>query len=524
MLIYVLSPAQDFTVMLQPVNISGLPGLQSYAYGQHDGKWLVIGGRTDGLHLRQPPFTFLAADNNTDIYVIDPEAGQYWSAPLASLTTSMQEQLQSTNMQFHQWGNVLYISGGYGYSATANNHITHPYLTAVDVPGTVNAIINNQPVSSYFRQLTDTNMSVTGGHLSMIGDTFYLVCGQKFTGRYNPMGPNHGPGFVQDYTNQVRKFTINDNGTTLSINNYNIITDAVNLHRRDYNLVNQVFPDGRQGFTVFTGVFQYNIDRPYLNTVDIDAAGHYVNNNFSQYLSQYHSAVMPMYDSAANEMHSVFFGGMSQFYYDANNVLVEDTNVPFVKTISRVTRHANGTMDEVRLNVDMPDYLGSGAEFIPLEGIAKYENEVIKLNYTNGDTVLAGYIYGGIKSTAPNIFWVNDGTQSIASPVIYKVYIVKSAATGLNKVVGKSPNPLNMSVYPNPANEKAGILFTLNSDADVYIYLQDTNGAMVNQYSLTGLKPGNYDADINLANLPQATYFITVSTDRFMQTKPVIKK
>jgi hypothetical protein len=48
--------AQDapFEVVIAPINIEGLGGLQSYAFGQHDGKWLIVGGRLDGLHRRQP--------------------------------------------------------------------------------------------------------------------------------------------------------------------------------------------------------------------------------------------------------------------------------------------------------------------------------------------------------------------------------------------------------------------------------------------------------------------------------------
>ena len=38
----------NYDVVLTPVNIAGLPGLHSYAFGQHNGKWLIIGGRKDG--------------------------------------------------------------------------------------------------------------------------------------------------------------------------------------------------------------------------------------------------------------------------------------------------------------------------------------------------------------------------------------------------------------------------------------------------------------------------------------------
>jgi len=72
--------AQDnfgHAVQLTQVSVpSGLPGLHSYAWGQQGGKWLIIGGRKDGLHARQPFNAFPQAQNNTDIYVVDWAAGQ----------------------------------------------------------------------------------------------------------------------------------------------------------------------------------------------------------------------------------------------------------------------------------------------------------------------------------------------------------------------------------------------------------------------------------------------------------------
>ena len=38
----------DYTVELNPISINGLPGLHSFAFGQSDGKWVIIGGRLDG--------------------------------------------------------------------------------------------------------------------------------------------------------------------------------------------------------------------------------------------------------------------------------------------------------------------------------------------------------------------------------------------------------------------------------------------------------------------------------------------
>ena len=219
----------------------------------------------------------------------------------------------------------------------------------------------------FFRQISNKQLAVTGGQLGLLNDVFYLAGGQFFKGRYNPMGPNHGPGFFQEYTDEIRKFQIKDDGKTLSVAKYSSHKDTKNLHRRDYNMVPQIFPNRKEGFTMFSGVFQHDKDIPWLNTVDVTETGYKVRPNFNQFLSQYHSAKVPLYDKVNNTMHTFFFGGMSQYTIDKNNKLIKDDNVPFVKTISKVSRFANGTMKEKKLEIEMPSFLGSGAEFIPVQ-------------------------------------------------------------------------------------------------------------------------------------------------------------
>lgn len=98
---YADSAAQWSGIYLEPMTIAGFPGIQSYAYGTHNGKWLIIGGRLDGLHRRQPVFSFDESGNNKNIYVVDPVTGMSWNAPLAGLPAALREQLSSTNMAFH---------------------------------------------------------------------------------------------------------------------------------------------------------------------------------------------------------------------------------------------------------------------------------------------------------------------------------------------------------------------------------------------------------------------------------------
>ena len=154
-----------FNVLLEPVNIKGLGGLQSFAFGQHEGKWLIVGGRLDGLHRRQPFAAFDLAGHNTQLIVVDPVNLQTWTSSISSLPSSIQEQLKSTNMEFYQEGNTLYFVGGYGYSDMEGDHTTFGTLTAIDVPATINAIIKHSEIKQFVRQISNPLFQVTGGHL-----------------------------------------------------------------------------------------------------------------------------------------------------------------------------------------------------------------------------------------------------------------------------------------------------------------------------------------------------------------------
>lgn len=511
-----------FQISIETLNITGLGGLQAFAWGQHNGKWLIIGGRLDGLHQRQPFAAFDIAGHNNQLIVVDPVAQQKWSAPLSSLPIGLQEQLSSTNMEFFQIGDYLYLAGGYGYSNTSADHITYPNLSAVRVPDVINAVINGTSFASNFRQITDTMFAVTGGYLNRINNTFYLTGGQKFIGRYNPMGPTHGPGFIQEYTNASRKFAISDNGVTLSVIHLTAINDATNLHRRDYNVVPQIMPSGIEGLTAFSGVFQEGVDLPYLNCVNIDSTGHTVNNAFSQYYNHYHCAHIPLYSAANNEMHTVFFGGIAQ-YHDSLGILVQDNNVPFVKTIARVTRDASGSMAEYKLPIEMPSLLGAGSEFIPVENLPKYNNEVLKLDDFTADTTLVGYIYGGISSTSANIFFTNTGTQSSASSQIFKVYVTKNSAVGIHELNTQSIGTLQMQVYPNPNNGNFVLKFNLRNNSNVKIIIHDASGKLLENTVLNNLQIGENTFLKKIKNIIDGgVYYITIETNYEKATQKII--
>jgi hypothetical protein len=515
------SQTTPFTIQIEPMNISGLGGLQAFAVGQHNGKWLIIGGRLDGLHRRQPFAAFDVAGNNNQLIVVDPVAQQKWSASISSLSVPLQEHLSSTNMEFHQEGDYLYLIGGYGYNASSASKKTFGNLTAVTVSGLINAIVAGNSVTSYFRQISDMQFAVTGGQLEKINDTFYLVGGNKFDGNYNPNG---NPSYTQVYTDAIRKFNLIDDGTTITITHLPTITDADQLHRRDFNAVPQILPNGTEGITAFSGVFQRTADLPFLNSVTIDTNGYEVNNTFQQYYNHYHCAVVPLYSAAKNEMHNIFFGGIAQ-YYDNNGTLVQDNNVPFVKTIARVTRNSAGTMAEFKLPIEMPTLLGAGAEFISVSTIPQYNNGVFKLDDFSADRTLVGYIYGGISSTAANVFFTNNGDQSSASSQIFKVFVNKSSGLAVDNLNEQSVGTLKMQVFPIPNDGNFEVKFNLKKAEDTKITIRGIDGKIIENSVLTNLKSGENTFQRKFKSAETSgTYLITLETLTEKATQKIMIK
>ena len=501
----------QYDIELKPVNIAGLSGLQSYAFAQHQGKWLIIGGRKDGLHARQPFNAFPASQNNTLIYVIDIEQKTFKTSSINALQTSLQEHLQATNYNFYQSGDTLYLTGGYAYAASAQDHITFPYLTTIRVSALINAIENNETINNHFKQVRDERLAVTGGELGKIGNIFYLVGGHRFDGRYNPMG---NPTFTQTYTNEIRKFSVNNTGIQPVISDYTTINDPIHLHRRDFNLLPQIFPDGTEGYAVSSGVFQIGVDLPFLYPVDIKELGYTPVSTFNQYLSHYHSAKVALYDSLQNKMHNLFFGGMSQYYYQ-NGQLIQDNLVPFVRTISRLTRSSDGSLQEYVLPTSMPALKGAGAEFILNQKLPHTSSEIIKLHKIEKDTILLGHIYGGILSPSLNPFSANQTNTTTADNSIYAVYLIKKKQANNTPTALPKEKTYDFEVFPNPNKRKFIVKYHLPKLVSVEYYLTNSKGEIIEEGELTKQRVGNNTEEFAISkSLASQIMILTIVFDK----------
>src|SRR4051812_5797523 len=63
---------------------SELPGLHSFAAAQYGGKWIMLAGRTNGVHNLDQVGTgsFPEESQNRDVWVIDPVTKQSWHRSL----------------------------------------------------------------------------------------------------------------------------------------------------------------------------------------------------------------------------------------------------------------------------------------------------------------------------------------------------------------------------------------------------------------------------------------------------------
>jgi hypothetical protein len=504
-------------IRLDTLSVPGLPGLHSFAAAQYDDKWLLIGGRKDGLHPKNGGFQTSSA--NQSIYIVDPATWQVWQRPLGELPDTLRDQLRSTNMEFFQQGETLLFIGGYGYSDDLQDHRTFPYLTLIDVPSVMSAVMSEDSLLPHFQQVRDTFFAVTGGQLAMLGDTFYLVGGHRFEGLYSA---NAGSNNIQFYTNAIRKFTLLQSNGVWSVTNKSQVIDELNLHRRDYNLVPQIFENGESGIGAFSGVFQPGLALlPFLNTVEIRPGGHASVNGFSQFLANYHCARLPVFSASQNEMHSLFFGGMSQYLLNENDSLIKDNRIPFVKTVSRVTRLADGSYEEVAFDAELPFYTGTSAEFLLAAGTPILTNGIVDLDALPDGETFIGHIVGGIVTPAgqPNPFLFNQAGQTSASAKLIKVFLQKNVVSGTYaRLDGRTG--LELSIFPNPASEKWNVWAKLPRSGELMLTLQNTQGRILRQHRF-GLQPvGDFLFALPANALPTGGYWLTLNLDGvFIETK-----
>ncbi len=443
----------DLTFSEYEMGTASVPTLQSFASGIYNDQWVLIAGRTNGLHGFSDDglVNFPPRYQNTDVWVIDPISKETWSRSLndtsSGLSSSEIDSLSSTNTESYQDGNTLFIVGGYVYSRAINNFTTYNALSAIDLPtlvdwvkGTDETLHTNTILQVAGEESSDNSydggfFQVTGGGLEKIGDRYQLVFGQKFEGPYA-----HGSTTFQVYTSQVRSFDIDydfANGTLSYSTDSNMINpsggDPNRFRRRDLNVFPILSPDDQGGTTKSTaalaGVF-YNGVGVWTVPVEIGYDGIPTTENptndpdvFRQAMNQYESGKIGLYSQTSGEMTQVLLGGISANTFDpATEQLTYDENNGFHRQITAVLRGASGSYQQQYIT-EFPDiydgngellYFGANARFFPAHDVPLLTDDIIDLDSLTTETVV-GYMFGGIAADQPNF------GHTVASSIIFEI-------------------------------------------------------------------------------------------------------
>lgn len=483
-----------YTIRVEDVTRDEIPGLHSFAFAQWDGWWVVICGRINGLHGFFPFTAFPENGINASIRIIDPETGEMYSYAIDDLDLPYPGQLKSTNPQYAQEGEWLYIAGGYGKMPESDDFITFPTLTRVHLPSLITNVIWNENPSAAFRQIQSPEMQVCGGEMDLLDDYFYLVGGHDFAGNYSQTQTST---FTQEYTYEIRKFKIEQVGDSLGITNYTVYHDEENLRRRDFSLAPIVQPNGNHGLCLYGGVFRPDADLPYYNPVYITDENIFeMDADYEQVFSQYTCPTIPLFDAQDQSMYTLFFGGLSVHYYQQNDEAVYyDERVPFIKDITTFRRQADGSSLEFLMPQYFDELLGSNMIFVPNLEAPHYNNEVFKLQEMSGEVFL-GYLFGGIKAEIPNI------TPSSASNRMFKVYIQHRPIVQTNDPLSY---PTPVSISPNPFTSHS-ILAIEAAQPIENLQLFHSNGTLLGQFG------NDQDAlERRLLQLPRGIYFVRIN-------------
>jgi hypothetical protein len=502
-----------YTIQLVEYVNSALPDLHSYTHATYQDKIIMFGGRTNGLHADS--YNFNRAHTNDTIFVVDTKDWnndisnwQVYKAAaddITSLNGINNDQFHANNAEFFTNDNVLYVIGGLlganvptqlkkkkdfnskiellkgtkpSNGSVATNPQTLPYMTAIDLPSLINSVMKNQTMAAgSIRQIPDSVFAITGGELSVINNTVYLVFGWSFPSEM--------------YTHKVQSFTYTDDGKNLTVKHNPICSTCAdtyadsssnstggNYRRRDGSLSAMVDPaTEQQSLLYYSGVFK-NGNTNFTSPVWINTDSVSDDSNFVMLSNVYTCQVVPVYSKSKKIAYATLLGGMRNAKYTggpitkptlmtytgnyANTSLTPPdennfTSIPFSNQLTTIAVNEQHNYAQYLLPDSFPDtkvaytlpyipghdtvkpipavtvpsgslfYNGAESEMyltlnknFMLNGAIDYD--VFASKYPTGNTI--GYLHGGILSYLSNVFGPNAIHYSIASNRIFAIKLV----------------------------------------------------------------------------------------------------
>lgn len=423
-----------FTIEIEEASFALPTGLQAYARATYNNKWVLLAGRTNGLHgFASVGNNFPPQYQNTTVYVVDPAKGITHSRSLvgSGLTQDEIDILSVVAPQSCQNGSSLYIVGGYGINTTSGLMETKNTLTQIDLKKLVSWVETGAPsIKKAIQMATHEYLRVTGGALfrNTDHDPFLLIVGQNFAGLYTS-------GSNGIYTDQIRSFWLQDINGELAIIPHQSATIDPDYRRRDLPVA-PILNNNESAYVAFGGVFTLS-GGVWTVPIFIQPQGESSQDDpldpstFKQGMNHYECPKIGLYSTRTKEMYVVLPGGLSYGYF-SGGVFQTDSEVPFINQVTTININKKKEYAQFIMDNEYPFIASTGtnpgnqllfgteARFFHAPGVATFRNDVIQLDTIKKPTVI-GYIVGGIMSTLPNTVTPADSTSS---PYIFTVKVV----------------------------------------------------------------------------------------------------
>ena len=118
-------------------------------------------------------------------------------------------------------------------------------------------------------------------------------------------------------------------------------------------------------------------------------------------------------------------------------------------------------------------------------------------------------------SKVSNHNWVPSGAYLTVTKSYVAVYCQALPVTQINSFV-------LMQNYPNPFNPVTNLEFTIYETGIVSLKIYDIAGKEVTTIVNADLKPGTYKYNFNASDLASGTYFYTMASKNFSETKKMV--
>jgi hypothetical protein len=419
---------------------------------------------------------------NQKIYVYDVDSDNLSAINVGAFLQPVSSHIPafpfiSVNALARQYDSTLYVAGGYG-PRTMNppspggtiTYYTNNGLTQLNVPSVIRCIRNPlqcRPLDNFpVRYDTNSLITSTGGELYKLNDTFYIAGGQHYK-ETDSILSHDSDVVVYDqkliYLTSVIPFTIQNGQQFYSLNinvdTAGIITDVPldslntnyadttsKFRRRDVvvapTFINDTFTNG---FVFHGGVFRPSAvadspgvgpfrawdDALFIHPSLSPKYSFSTNSSVYQSYNVYSCPNFVGYDGATQNVHTFLMGGIgdgqanywvSGFTHSVTQTIQPLGNPRGITAIPDTTGFLIG---------GSPKFYGAEAAFIYKTDkrlvFMQSNPDILDLNATltaAGDSIVVGYIYGGIEADVPNPGGYKGG-MTRATNKIFKVTLYR---------------------------------------------------------------------------------------------------